>query len=135
MASHRASSLLAPYSCSKFGVKALTVTSHRPYIVMQLVNFDLQQCAARELAVHNITVNSYCPGYVDTEMWGSVDAIARQYTGDAPGEFRKKCESEIALGRQCQPEDVANFVSFLASPGSNYITGQSILVDGGCLFV
>lgn len=67
-------------------------------------------------------------------MWGSVDEMARQYTGDEPGAFRAKCESEIALGRRCRPEDVANFVSFLASPGSDYITGQSMLIDGGCLF-
>ena len=66
-------------------------------------------------------------------MWDSVDGIARKFTGDEPGEFRAKCEQEILLGRRCQPEDVANFVSFLAGSGSDYITGQTMLVDGGCI--
>ena len=45
-----------------------------------------------------------------------------------------KFSEGIALGRTQTPEDVANLVSFLASPNSNYITGQNILTDGGMVF-
>lgn len=69
---------------------------------------------------------------VDTPMWASVDEQYMRYFGGNPGDHKKKFESGILVGRLSQPEDIAKFVSYLASPGCDYITGQSMLVDGGC---
>ncbi|MFD1706340.1 acetoin reductase [Siminovitchia sediminis] len=108
--------MLAPYAASKFAVKGLT------------------QTAAKELARHKINVNAYCPGIVGTGMWERLDEKFREHLGTKKGEAFEKFSEGIALGRSQTPEDVANLVSFLASEDSNYITGQSILTDGGMVY-
>ena len=92
----------ANYSASKAGVLGLTKT------------------AARELAGRNITVNAVAPGYIETEM-----------TAKLPEEARDAFLSVIPLGRGGQPEDVARVVRFLAGPDADYVTGQTLNVDGG----
>jgi len=108
--------MLGIYTASKFAVKGLT------------------QTAAKELAPHKITVNSYCPGIVGTGMWERLDEKMMEHMGTKKGEAFAKFTEGIALGRSQTPEDVANLVSFLASPNSDYITGQNILTDGGMVF-
>jgi len=108
--------MLGVYSASKFAVKGLT------------------QVAAKELAKDKITVNSYCPGIVGTGMWERLDEKMMEHMGTKKGEAFAKFTEGIALGRSQTPEDVANLVSFLASPNSDYITGQNILSDGGMVF-
>jgi len=108
--------MLSSYSATKFAVKGLTHAS------------------AKELAKHKITVNSYCPGIVGTSMWERLDEKMMKYMGTKKGEAFEKFAEGIALGRTQTPEDVANLVSFLASPNSDYITGQNILTDGGMVF-
>lgn len=77
---------------------------------------------SEQLGRHSITVNCVQPGLIDTAQ------IRRLY----PGEERKKfADREIALRDFGQPEDVANAVTFLASPRASYITGTVLLVDGG----
>ncbi|CCH42050.1 3-oxoacyl-[acyl-carrier-protein] reductase [Wickerhamomyces ciferrii] len=108
--------ILGIYSATKFAVRGLT------------------QAAAKELASRKITVNSYCPGIVLTPMWDEIDAKMGEYSGRAKGETKKKYIEGIALGRGSEPQDVANLVSFLASDKADYITGQSMVVDGGICF-
>ncbi|WP_316568181.1 acetoin reductase [Neobacillus sp. YIM B06451] len=108
--------MLGVYSATKFAVKGLT------------------QTAAKELAPHKITVNSYCPGIVGTSMWERLDEKMMEHMGTKKGEAFSKFTQGIALGRPQTPEDVANLVSFLASSNSDYITGQNILTDGGMVF-
>jgi meso-butanediol dehydrogenase / (S,S)-butanediol dehydrogenase / diacetyl reductase len=108
--------MLGVYSATKFAVKGLT------------------QTAAKELAQHKITVNSYCPGIVGTSMWERLDEKMMEHMGTKKGEAFEKFTQGIALGRAQTPEDVANLVSFLASSNSDYITGQNILTDGGMVF-
>ncbi len=108
--------MLSAYSATKFAVKGLTHAS------------------AKELAKHKITVNSYCPGIVGTSMWERLDEKMMKFLGTKKGEAFAKFAEGIALGRTQTPEDVANLVSFLASPNSDYITGQNILTDGGMVF-
>ncbi|MDZ7778007.1 MAG: SDR family oxidoreductase [Bacteroidales bacterium] len=55
-------------------------------------------------------------------------------TGSAEGETYKKFVEGISLGRAQTPEDVAAFVSYLAGPDSDYMTGQAPLIDGGIVF-
>jgi len=94
----------------------------------------LTQSAAQEWAEHGITVNAYCPGIVDTHMWVEVDRDLGAINKVGEGESMKAMAAGITLGRVSTGEDVAAFVSYLAGPDSNYMTGQSVLIDGGMLF-
>ncbi|KAK5110040.1 hypothetical protein LTR85_001561 [Meristemomyces frigidus] len=106
--------LLSHYSSSKWAVRGLT------------------QAYAMEMAEHNITVNAYAPGIVGTAMWDLIDEELGKKKGAKKGETIAKYSGElIALGRVSVPEDVAKLVSFLASRDSDYITGQTQVVDGG----
>ncbi|AOY69723.1 acetoin reductase [Arthrobacter sp. TES] len=116
-AGHRGDGFVPLYAASKFAVRGLT------------------QSAAMALAKDNITVNGYCPGLVDTPMWRSISDELAKSEGRRGDEVRAEQVQRIALGRYQTPEDVAAFVSFLAGPDSNYLTGQSVLIDGGMVFV
>lgn len=116
IAGHNGFALLGVYSATKFAVRALT------------------QAAAQEYASEGITVNAYCPGVVGTNMWVDIDKRFSEITGAPVGETYKKYVDGIALGRAQTPEDVANFVSFLAGPDSDYMTGQAPLIDGGIVY-
>ncbi|PUA17191.1 acetoin reductase [Glaciimonas sp. PCH181] len=116
IAGHDGFALLGVYSATKFAVRALT------------------QAAAKELASDGITVNAYCPGVVGTDMWVEIDKRLAEITGAEVGATYKKYVSGIALGRAETPEDVAGFVSYLAGPDSDYMTGQSPLIDGGLVY-
>jgi NAD(P)-dependent dehydrogenase (short-subunit alcohol dehydrogenase family) len=84
--------------------------------------WNLMRCAALELAAYNITVNAIAPGYIVTNIGG----------GHAHNPVEQKAVAkEIPMHRVGFPEDVAGLALFLASPASDYITGQEIVVDGG----
>lgn len=117
IAAHKGFPLLGVYCSSKFAVRALT------------------QAAAQEWAAHGITVNAYCPGIVDTTMWEEIDRDLGAINHVGKGESMKAMAAGITLGRASTGEDVARFVSYLAGPDSDYMTGQSVLIDGGMLFV
>lgn len=94
----------------------------------------MTQVAAQELAPE-ITVNAYCPGVVGTAMWDRIDERMVEEMGlENPGDAFKQFTADIALGRPQKPEDVANFVSYLASSDADYMTGQSVLIDGGIVY-
>lgn len=94
----------------------------------------MTQGMAMEMAPHGIRVNAYCPGIHDTKMWEEVDSKLGELQGRPKGESIKKYTKElIALGRTGEPEDVAKLVGFLASDEAEYITGQSIMIDGGII--
>ena len=75
---------------------------------------------AAEMASRGVTVNVVAPGFIETDMTAALDAATR-------GAY----EARIPAGRLGSADDVANLVLFLASPLSDYITGQVICVDGG----
>jgi meso-butanediol dehydrogenase/(S,S)-butanediol dehydrogenase/diacetyl reductase len=91
----------------------------------------LVRSAAWELGAHNITVNCYCPGIVDTDMWRYIDLERGKLMGRAPGELLAEMATRSPLGRVEVPDDVAPLVSFLASEDSRFITGQAVNVCGG----
>lgn len=92
----------ANYAASKGGVISLTKT------------------AAKELAQRGVCVNAVAPGYIQTPM-----------TDKLPDNVKEEILKLVPMRRMGQPEDVAKAVLFLASPDSDYITGQTITVDGG----
>ena len=98
--------MLGVYCATKFAVRGLT------------------QSAAKEYASAGITVNAYCPGVAGTDMWVTIDERFAELTGAPKGETYQKFVDGIALGRAQTPEDVAAFVSYLAGPDSDYMTGR-----------
>ncbi|MAA92310.1 MAG: 3-oxoacyl-ACP reductase [Gammaproteobacteria bacterium] len=77
----------------------------------------LTRSLAKELGSRNITVNSIAPGFIETDM--------------TEGVIDQQILDKIPLKRAGKPEDIASLVNFLSSEESNYITGQTLVVDGG----
>jgi 3-oxoacyl-[acyl-carrier protein] reductase len=75
---------------------------------------------AREVAQRGITANTVAPGYVETEL-----------TGSLPEEVKDQIRNQVPMGRFGEAEEVAEVVAFLAGEGAGYVTGQTIAVDGG----
>lgn len=93
------------YSATKFALNGVT------------------KALSRELGEHNILVNSLCPGYVNTELTQK----------NVPPEEQQKIKATIPLGRFAEPKEIAKTVAFLISSDNTYITGQTIIIDGGFL--
>ncbi|THU86545.1 acetoin dehydrogenase-like protein [Dendrothele bispora CBS 962.96] len=116
VAAYRASPMQSIYCASKAAVRSVT------------------QTFALEWGKYGITVNAYAPGIVQTPMWDHVDEELSKQNGLPKGENFKNWENGIALGRTSTPKDVAGLVAFLASEDARYITGQTIVIDGGIVF-
>lgn len=92
---------------------------------------SVTQSAALAFAPYNINVNAVCPGVVPTAMWEQIDRDRGRISGRAAGESIKSFVERIPLKRAGTVEDVAGVVAFLSSPDSDYMTGQTLNVDGG----
>lgn len=90
------------------------------YVAAKAGVIGLTKSSAKELASRNITVNSIAPGFITTDM---TDAL--------PEDIKSQMLSQIPLAKFGNPEDIAKAVAFLASEDANYITGQTIHVNGG----
>tara|TARA_B100000768_G_scaffold73399_1_gene70339 strand:- start:997 stop:1776 length:780 start_codon:yes stop_codon:yes gene_type:complete len=104
------------YAASKYGVMGMT------------------QSLAKEVALDNITVNAICPGIIKSDMWKYNDRVWGQMMGDfGPGELMESWVQNIPMKRAGEGKDVAGLIAFLASADAEYITGQTINVDGGLI--
>ena len=112
-AGHRGEALVAHYCATKAAVISYT------------------QSAALALAPHGIRVNAISPGVINTPMWEAVDGLFAKFEGKEPGQKKREVGEAVPLGYMGVPEDVARVAVFLASQQSEYITAQTISVDGG----
>ena len=109
---------IAPYCASKFAVISLT------------------QSAARDLAKHDITVTGFAPGVVATELWETLDKdLMAIGASERPGQAMEEFSEGILMGRVATPADITGTTTFLASPASDYMTGQIVMIDGGMTLV
>lgn len=107
--------------------------SFAPYSAAKSAVISLTQSGARAWAGHNITVNGFAPGVVDTPLWVKLDEELEEI-GEADGKM-DKLSSQIILGRPALPEDIVPTGVFLAAEDSDYITGQIIPIEGGMILV
>ena len=81
----------------------------------------LSKADALSYAAHKIRINAICPGYIQTPL-----------LGDAPQSGAMDPEiQKVPMGRLGSPEEIADCITFLASPWASYVTGSSLVADGG----
>lgn len=101
------------------------------YCASKACVISMTQSMALALAEHKINVNGIAPGIVDTPFWVEVDKQFANLLGWEIGEPKRRFVESIPLGRIEQPEDVTGAAIFLASSDSDYMTQQTLNVDGG----
>ncbi len=90
------------------------------YVAAKAGVIGLTKTAAKELATRGITVNAIAPGFIETDM-----------TDELSDQVKEEILKQIPLGKMGSVSDIANAVEFLASDQASYITGQTLVVDGG----
>jgi NAD(P)-dependent dehydrogenase (short-subunit alcohol dehydrogenase family) len=108
-------------------------TSNAAYAASKGAVISLTKTASQQLARHDITVNSVCPGVTRTEIVNSLVATRAKEIGVTEDQMIEEVTKEIPLRRANDPEDIAAMVVFLASSGARNITGQCYNVDGGLM--
>ncbi|SAL52853.1 L-iditol 2-dehydrogenase [Caballeronia humi] len=114
---------------SQAGRRGESLVSH--YCATKAAVISYTQSAALALAKERINVNGIAPGVVDTPMWEQVDALFAKYENRPLGEKKRLVGEEVPLGRMGLPADLTGAALFLASADSDYITAQTLNVDGG----
>lgn len=107
--------------------------SFAPYSASKAAVISITQAAARALAEHDITVNAFSPGVVDTPLWIKLDKDLEEI-GEGDSGFDSMAAG-ILKGRAATPADIFPTALFLASSDSDYVTGQTMAIDGGMILV
>jgi meso-butanediol dehydrogenase / (S,S)-butanediol dehydrogenase / diacetyl reductase len=107
-----------------------------PYCVAKFGTLAITQATARGLIEHGITVNAFAPGVVDTPMWVGLNKDIRAiHDQPADTDPMRDFAGNTLIGRPASPAELAPFLVYLASPESDYMTGQMYMVDGGQILV
>jgi D-sorbitol dehydrogenase (acceptor) len=114
---------------SQAGRRGEALVSH--YCASKAAVISYTQSAALAMAPHHIRVNAIAPGVIDTPMWAHVDSLFARYEHLALGEKKKQVGLAVPLGYMGAPSDIAGPALFLASDAANYVTAQTLNVDGG----
>jgi D-sorbitol dehydrogenase (acceptor) len=114
---------------SQAGRRGEALVSH--YCATKAAVLSYTQSAALALAPHRINVNGIAPGVIDTPMWEQVDALFARYEHRPLGEKKRLVGEAVPLGRMGLPADLTGAALFLASSDADYITAQTLGVDGG----
>lgn len=114
---------------SQAGRRGEALVSH--YCATKAAVISYTQSAALAFAKYQININAIAPGVIDTPMWKEVDAKFAKYENRPIGEKKRLVGENVPMGYMGTPEDVVGAVLFLSSSMSNYITGQTLNVDGG----
>jgi D-sorbitol dehydrogenase (acceptor) len=101
------------------------------YCATKAAVISITQSAALSFADRGINVNAIAPGVVDTDMWDHVDALFAKYENRPLGEKKREVAEAVPKGRMGRPDDYIGAAVFLASDESEYITAQTLNVDGG----
>lgn len=112
-AGHRGEALVAHYCATKAAVISYT------------------QSAALALAPYKVRVNAISPGVIDTPMWETVDGLFAKFENKPVGQKKREVGEAVPLGYMGEPFEVARVAVFLATDQSQYITAQTLSVDGG----
>ncbi|MGH7325808.1 MAG: SDR family NAD(P)-dependent oxidoreductase [Candidatus Rokuibacteriota bacterium] len=116
----------------------LSAVTMPAYSVAKQGVITFTRIVAKELAPHRITVNAICPGVLWTDFWQKLAAHLAQtnptFAGMAPRQvFEKRVNDIVPMKCEQEPEDIGWAAVFLASDEARYITGQALMVDGGCV--
>lgn len=114
---------------SQAGRRGEALVSH--YCASKAAVISYTQSAALALAPHRINVNGIAPGVIDTPMWKDVDALFARYESRPVGEKKRLVGEAVPLGRMGRPDELTGAAVFLASADADYITAQTLNVDGG----
>jgi len=123
----------------RFG-RIVNITSYS--VKMPIAGLDLSSGArigltgflagvARQVAQHNVTINNLLPGSFDTDRLSALDRKIAEDQGIAPADVRARREQGIPARRLGKPDEFGAACAFLCSAHASYLTGQSILLDGG----
>jgi meso-butanediol dehydrogenase / (S,S)-butanediol dehydrogenase / diacetyl reductase len=101
------------------------------YCVSKAGLIMLAKCVANDYGRLGVRANAVCPGWVRTPMGDhDMDEMAAAQGTDREGAYAR-AHRQHPLGRPAQPEEIADVISFLASPSAAYVTGATVMVDGG----
>lgn len=124
----------------KAGGKILTIASSSVKVpipglilsnVMRAGVAGLMKSLANELAPYGILVNTICPGRIATDRVAELDAAKAEKEGKSVAEIKENAASLIPLKRYGQAEEFAKVATFLASDANSYVTGSTVMIDGG----
>jgi NAD(P)-dependent dehydrogenase (short-subunit alcohol dehydrogenase family) len=111
--------------------KGFPGTSNAIYAASKGAVISLTKTAAQQLGRHDINVNAVCPGIVRTALYADMVRVIAEKEGKSVEEIERRGVESVPLKRANEPEDIADMIVFLASPGARNISGQAFNVDGG----
>lgn len=100
---------------------------------MRAAVMGLAKTMSKNLGPHGIRVLCLAPGRIDTERIVELDSLNAERSGTMVEEVRAATESRVPLGRYGRPEEIGDVIAFLASDKASYMTGTTVVVDGGLL--